>query len=75
MLKSNLELKRRNTRKYPEVEVGDHVKTYKKKTVMTKERISRWSNDIHVVEYISESHGQQFFKLSDRDRLCLNKTL
>ena len=26
-VKSNLELKRRNTRKYPEVEVGDHVKT------------------------------------------------
>ena len=27
IVKSNLELKRRNTRKYPEVEVGDHVKT------------------------------------------------
>ena len=74
-VKSNLELKRRNTRKYPEVEVGDHVKTYKKKTVMTKERVSRWSNDIHVVEYISESHGQKFYKLSDRDRLCLRNEI
>ena len=26
-VQSDLELKRRNTRKYPEVEVGDHVKT------------------------------------------------
>ena len=42
---------------------------------MTKERVSRWSNDIHVVEYISESHGQKFYKLSDRDRLCLRNEI
>ena len=42
---------------------------------MTKERISRWSNDIHVVEYISESHGQKVYKLSDRDRLCLRNEI
>ena len=28
-VQNNLEFQRRNTRKYPEVEVGDHVKTYK----------------------------------------------
>ena len=59
---TNLELKRRNTRVYPNISVGDHVKTFKKKTVMTKERISRWSPEIHVVEYLTASMGQQLFK-------------
>ena len=74
-VKTNLELKRRNTRIYPNIEVGDSVKTYKKKTVMTKERVSRWSDEIHIVEYITESHGQKFYKLSDRDRLCLRNEI
>jgi len=74
-VKVNLELKRRTTRVYPDVEVGDSVKTYKKKTVMTKERISRWSDEIHLVEYITESHGQKFYKLSDRERPCLRNEI
>ena len=53
-------MKRRHTRVYPEVEVGDSVKTVQKKTVMTKERYSRWSDRIQIVEYITESHGQKF---------------
>ena len=48
-VKTNLEMKRRHTRVYTEVEVGDSVKTFKKKTVMTKERYSRWSDEIHIV--------------------------
>ena len=42
---------------------------------MSKERISNWDPEIHVVEYISESHGQKFYKLSDRDRLCLRNEI
>ena len=52
-VKMNLELKRRHTRVYPDVEVGDNVKTYTKKTVMTKARISRWSDEVHIVENTS----------------------
>ena len=74
-VKTNLEMKRRHTRVYPEVEVGDSVKTYKKKTVMTKQRVSRWSDEIHIVEYINESHGQKFYKLSDRERPCLRNEI
>ena len=74
-VKTNLEMKRRHTRVYPEVEVGDSVKTYKKKTVMTKQRVSRWSDEIHIVEYITESHGQKFYKLSDRERPCLRNEI
>ena len=74
-VKMNIELKRRHTRVYPEVEVGDSVKTFKKKTVMSKERISRWDNEIHIVEYITESHGQMFSQLSDRERPCLRNEI
>ena len=59
-VKMHLEMKRRHTRVYPEVEVGDSVKTFQRKTVMTKERWSRWSDEIHIVQYITESHGQKF---------------
>ena len=74
-VKMHLEMKRRHTRVYPDVEVGDSVKTFKKKTVMTKQRVSRWSDDIHIVEYITESHGQKFYKLSDKERPCLRNEI
>ena len=32
IVKSNLELKRQHKRKYPEIEIGDTIKIYKKKT-------------------------------------------
>ena len=32
MVKTHLEIQRRSTRKYPDVDVGDHVKTFRKKT-------------------------------------------
>jgi len=41
IIQTKLELERRHTRICPNVEVGDSVKTYKNKTVMTKERVSR----------------------------------
>ena len=75
MVKTNLELKRRSARNCPEVDVGDHVKTYRKKTVMSKERISNWDPEIHVVQCITESHGQNFYKLSERVRLCLRNEI
>ena len=31
IIKFNLELKRRNSRKYPEIEIGDTVRIFKKK--------------------------------------------
>ena len=74
-VKTNLEMKRRHTRVYPDVEVGDNVNIIKKKTVMTKERYSRWSDEIHIVEYITESHGQKFSKLSDREKPCLRNEI
>ena len=72
----NSEMKRRRARVFPAVEVGDSVKTYKKKTVVTKDRYSRWSGEVHIVEYITESHCQKLFKqFSDRERPCLRNVI
>jgi len=68
VVKANLEMKRINTRKYPTISVGDTVKTFKKKNMMDKERISNWGPTIYTVEYISEDMGQQFYKLEGKDR-------
>ena len=61
-------MRRINTRKYPDISVGDNVKTFKKKGMMDKERVSNWGPTIYVVEYITEEMGQKFFKLEGRDR-------
>ena len=68
VVKANLEMKRISTRKYPSTHVGDTVKTFKKKGMMAKERVSNFSDKIYTVEYITEEMGQKFYKLEDMDR-------
>ena len=58
VVKANLEMKRINTRKYPTIKVGDTVKTFKKKGMMDKERVSNWGPTIYTVEKITEEMGQ-----------------
>ena len=68
VVKANLEMTRISTRKYPTIHVGDTVKTFKKKGMMAKERVSNWGDKIYTVEYITEEMGQQFSKLNGMDR-------
>jgi len=68
IVKANLEMKRINTRIYPALHVGDTVKTFKKKNMMDKERVSNWGPTIYTIEYITESMGQKFYKLEGKDR-------
>ena len=50
-----------HSRVYPEVNVGDYVRIYKKKDKMDKERVPMWSKDKHRVERIEESMGQKIY--------------
>ena len=43
-----IELQVSFTRKYPELEIGSSVKTYKKKTVGQQERVSRFSQHVFL---------------------------
>ena len=59
-VKANLELKRKHTRRYPDINVGDYVKVYNKKDKLDKERIPVWSKANFKVESINESMSQYF---------------
>ena len=70
-VKLNLELKRKNNRIYPNVNVGDMVKVYKKKDKLDKERLSLWSKEVYRVERIDESMGQKFYKLEGKPKALM----
>ena len=67
-VKANLEMKRKHTRIYPNINVGDYVKVYNKKDKYDKERIPVWSRDKFKVESINDSMGQNFYKVEGRPR-------
>ena len=61
-------MKRKHTRIYPDINVGDYVKIYNKKNKFDKERIPVWSRDKFKVESINDSLGQNFYKVEGRPR-------
>jgi len=65
---TRLELKGKNNRKYPLIEVGAKVRIYKKKSKMDKERIGVWSKDLYTVESIKDEEYQKIYKLRNVDR-------
>ena len=71
----HLELKRRHTRKYPIIEIGDKVKIYKKKDKFDKENKPVWLNGIHKVEEITKKFGQKFYKVSGVPKLLMRAEL
>ena len=74
-VKVNLELHAKHTRKYPNVNVGDNVKVYRKKDKLDKERLSLWSKEVYKVERIDINDGQQFYKLEGKPRLLMRHEL
>ena len=74
-VKINLELKRKQTRTYPIIEIGDKVKIYKKKDKFDKEHKSVWLNGIHRVEEITKKFGQKFYKVSGFSKLLMRAEL
>ena len=70
-VKANLEMKRKHTRIYPDINVGDYVKVYNKKDKYDKERIPVWSKANFKVESINQSLGQDFYKVEGRPRALM----
>ena len=62
-VRMNLEMKAKKNRKYPDLNVNDTVRIYKKKENFDKERKGVWSDNEYTVERIITSHGQKFYKL------------
>ena len=53
----------KQNRKYPDVVIGDKAKLLRKKQKGEKERTSVWSKEPYMVEGVSDSLGQMFYKL------------
>ena len=64
-VKLNLEAKAKNTRRYPDISVGNKVKILRKKKVGEKERSSVWGDKVYEVVSIGMSMGQKYYKLKD----------
>ena len=62
-VKLNLELNRINKRRYPDFNVDDNVKVYKKKDKLDKEHIPVWLNKVYKEENITTKFGQKYYQL------------
>ena len=71
----NLLLHKKHTRLYPELNINDKVKIYRKKRTGEKERTSHFLDDKYEVEKISRSLGQTYYKLKGIDRQYLRNEL
>ena len=74
-VKSHIALQSVSKRKYPELDVGDKVKIYRKKDKLDKERVSVWLPTVHTIKDIKSSLGQTFFYLDDKSKPYLRHEL
>ena len=74
-VKLNMEMHRVQKRKYPDINVGDTVRIYKKKDKFDKERKPVWSKTTHTVEKIEEEHNQHFYYITGLPRPFLRNEI
>jgi hypothetical protein len=67
VVKTNLEMKKVRKRLYPDIEVGDYVKLYRKKDKLDKERKSLWSSDKYKVLEITEIIGKKLYTVDKKE--------
>ena len=74
--KISLEMHRRKTRTYKELNVGDNVKIYYKKPPQkNKENVPNWSEDKYRVLRITEEFGQKYYYLEGQKKPFLRHDL
>ena len=62
-VRTNLIIHSIKKRKYPELNVGDKVKIYRKRKKFDKERVPVWEDDYTTITDIKEAHGQKLYKV------------
>ena len=58
-----MEMRKKQTRLYPEIQIGDYAKVHKNKDKLDKENMSTWSDKKYEVNDIEESMGQRLYFL------------
>ena len=74
-VKLNLEMHRVSKRKYPDLDISDNVKIYKKKGKFDKEFKSVWLPEIHKIKDIELSFGQKHYYIDGFKRPFLRHEL
>ena len=67
-VKLNLTMKGKKNRVYPELDVGDEVKIFRKRKPNEKERVSNWSQNVYTIENIENKLGQNHYRVEGNDR-------
>ena len=70
-VKLNLAMKGKKNRVYPDLDVGDEVKIFRKRKPNEKERVSNWSQNIYTIENIENKLGQDYYRVEGNSRQYL----
>ena len=70
-VKLSLTMKGKKNRVYPELDVGDEVKIFRKRKPNEKERVSNWSQNIYTIENIENKLGQTYYRVEGNNRQYL----
>ena len=64
-------MKGKKNRVYPDLDVGDEVKIFRKWKPNEKERVSNWSQNIYTIENIENKLGQSYYRVEGNTRQYL----
>ena len=70
-VKLNLATKAKKNRMYPELEVSDEKRIFRKRKPNEKERIRNFSKNVYTVVRIDEKLGQKYYFVEGMDRAYL----
>ena len=68
-VKANIAMNATKTRKYPEIQVSNKVKIFRKKDKLDKERKSSWSDNSYTIDDIKTVLGQKYYYINGRGYL------
>ena len=70
-VKLNITMKGKKNRVYPELDVGDEVKIFRKRKPNEKERVGNYSQNIYTIENIENKVGQNYYRVEGNERQYL----
>ena len=70
-VKINLTMKGKKNRVYPELDVGDEVKIFRKRKPNEKERVGNYSQNMYTIENIENKLGQNYYRVEGNSRQYL----
>ena len=70
-VKLNITMKGKKNRVYPELDVGDEVKIFRKRKPNEKERVGNYSQNIYTIENIENKLGQNYYRVEGNERQYL----